>query len=160
MLHSKCWEPLLRLYLLLDAGKEVHCRSPNRQQRCQRDWAAERLAGGVLCCAPLFSGAWSPVRHSANQFAVHSLACCSYTATKFSVCRPPCGATTALDMVWRRLPSFLPNISLKPLPLSEAQQKAFQATGFLKEIAFKTAPSTSKVGARESRGRGGGHVDA
>lgn len=48
-------------------------------------------------------------------------------------------------MVWRRLPSYLPNIGLKLIPLSEAQQKVFETTGFLKEIVFKTAPSVSKV---------------
>lgn len=47
--------------------------------------------------------------------------------------------------MWRRLPAYLPNIQLKLLPLSEAQQQVFEKTGFLKEIAFKTAPSVSKV---------------
>lgn len=46
---------------------------------------------------------------------------------------------------WRRLPAYLPNIVLKPLPLSEAQYAAFEQTGTLKELAFKTAPSVSKV---------------
>ena len=48
-------------------------------------------------------------------------------------------------MVWHRLPSFLPNFTLKLLPLSEAQQKAFEATGFVRNVAFRTAPSASKV---------------
>jgi hypothetical protein len=48
-------------------------------------------------------------------------------------------------MVWHRLPSFLPNFTLKLLPLSEAQQKAFQATGFVRNVAFRTSPSASKV---------------
>lgn len=48
-------------------------------------------------------------------------------------------------MVWKRLPAYLPNIGLKLLPLSEAQQVAFEQTGFLRELVFKTAPSVSKV---------------
>lgn len=48
-------------------------------------------------------------------------------------------------MVWKRLPAYLPNLRLKLFPLSEAQQKTYEATGFLKELVFKTAPSTSKV---------------
>jgi hypothetical protein len=48
-------------------------------------------------------------------------------------------------MVWRRLPSFLPNLSLKLLPLSEAQHTAFEQTGRLKELAFKTVPSVNKA---------------
>lgn len=58
-------------------------------------------------------------------------------------------------MVWRRLPSYLPNIGLKLIPLSEAQQKVFETTGFLKEIVFKTAPSVSKVSRRGGRRDGG-----
>lgn len=42
---------------------------------------------------------------------------------------------------------YLPNLVLKPLPLSEAQQQAYEKTGFLRELVFKTAPSVSKVGA-------------
>ena len=52
---------------------------------------------------------------------------------------------------WRRLPAFLPNISLKLLPLSEAEQAAYQQTGRVRELVFKTAPSVSKV--RACRGR-------
>ncbi|PRW45230.1 50S ribosomal L23 isoform B [Chlorella sorokiniana] len=46
---------------------------------------------------------------------------------------------------WRRLPAFLPNISLKLLPLSEAEQAAYQQTGRVRELVFKTAPSVSKL---------------
>ncbi|KAL4857731.1 50S ribosomal protein L23 [Chlorella vulgaris] len=48
-------------------------------------------------------------------------------------------------MAWRRLPAYLPNLSLKPLPLTEAQQQVYEKTGFLKELVFKTAPSVGKV---------------
>lgn len=48
-------------------------------------------------------------------------------------------------MSWRRLPSFLPNLSLKLQPLTEAQQQAYEKTGHLKELVFKVAPSVNKV---------------
>lgn len=48
-------------------------------------------------------------------------------------------------MVWRRLPAYLPNIGLKLLPLTEAQQQVFEKTGFLRELVFKTAPAVNKV---------------
>lgn len=54
---------------------------------------------------------------------------------------------------WRRLPAFLPNISLKLLPLSEAEQAAYQQTGRVRELVFKTAPSVSKVRACSCRRR-------
>ncbi len=47
--------------------------------------------------------------------------------------------------MWRRLPTFLPNIPIKLLPFSEAQQAEYQASGFLRTVAFKTPPSLSKV---------------
>jgi len=46
--------------------------------------------------------------------------------------------------VWRRVPSFLPNLPLKLLPLSEAQQTVFQSTGFVKELVFRTVPQATK----------------
>jgi hypothetical protein len=48
-------------------------------------------------------------------------------------------------MVVSRLPAFLPNLRLHLLPLSEAQRAAYEATGFIKDLAFRTAPSVSKV---------------
>ena len=48
-------------------------------------------------------------------------------------------------MVWRRLPTFLPNIPIRLLPFSESQQAEYQASGFLRTVAFKTPPSLSKV---------------
>ncbi|KAL4448468.1 hypothetical protein ABPG75_005687 [Micractinium tetrahymenae] len=48
-------------------------------------------------------------------------------------------------MSWRRLPAYLPNLVLKPLPLTEVQQQAYEKSGFLRELVFKTAPSVSKV---------------
>lgn len=48
-------------------------------------------------------------------------------------------------MVWRRLPSFLPNFPIRLLPFTEAQQKEFEASGHLRTVAFRTIPSLSKV---------------
>lgn len=48
-------------------------------------------------------------------------------------------------MSFRRLPSYLPNIYLRLLPLSEAEQKVFEKTGFLRKLTFRTTPSTNKV---------------
>jgi hypothetical protein len=48
-------------------------------------------------------------------------------------------------MSWRRLPSYLANIPLRLLPFTEKQQKAYEATGFVKHIAFKTSPRVGKV---------------
>lgn len=53
--------------------------------------------------------------------------------------------TFVAHAMWRRLPAYLPNISLKLQPLSEAQQAVFEKTGFLRELVFKTPPSVSKV---------------
>jgi len=49
-------------------------------------------------------------------------------------------------MVFRRLPTYLPNFPLTLLPLTEAKQKLYEQTGFLKELAFKTLPRVNKVG--------------
>ena len=48
-------------------------------------------------------------------------------------------------MVWRRLPSYFPNLALKLVPLTEAQQAAFDKTGFLRVLTFRTAPSVNKA---------------
>lgn len=48
-------------------------------------------------------------------------------------------------MSWRRLPACLPNLPLRLVPLSDAQQKAYEATGFVKQLVFKTVPSVGKV---------------
>ncbi|KDD75429.1 hypothetical protein H632_c689p1, partial [Helicosporidium sp. ATCC 50920] len=48
-------------------------------------------------------------------------------------------------MVWWRLPIALPNFTLKLLPLSEAQQRIYKETGFLRELAFKAPPNVSKL---------------
>lgn len=50
-------------------------------------------------------------------------------------------------MTWRRLPTYFPNFPLKLIPLSEAQQQAYEKTGFLRTLVFRTIPSASKVGA-------------
>lgn len=46
--------------------------------------------------------------------------------------------------VWRRVPSFLPSLPLKLLPLSEAQQSVFATTGFVKDLVFRTVPQATK----------------
>lgn len=48
-------------------------------------------------------------------------------------------------MVWRRLPTFLPNLPIRLLPFSEAQQKEFEATGYLRTVTFRTIPSLGKL---------------
>jgi len=48
-------------------------------------------------------------------------------------------------MSWRRVPAFLPSLTLKLLPLSEAQRAAFETTGFVKELVFRTVPQATKV---------------
>lgn len=45
---------------------------------------------------------------------------------------------------WKRVPAFLPNLTLKLLPLSEAQRSAYEATGFVKDLVFKTTPQATK----------------
>ena len=48
-------------------------------------------------------------------------------------------------MGWRRLPTYFVNFPLRLLPLSEKQQKIYEATGHLSEVAFKTTPKAGKV---------------
>ncbi|GAB4817440.1 hypothetical protein N2152v2_004486 [Parachlorella kessleri] len=48
-------------------------------------------------------------------------------------------------MVFRRLPTYFPNFPLKLIPLTEAQQKVYEKTGFLRELAFRTIPSVNKA---------------
>jgi ribosomal protein L23 len=50
----------------------------------------------------------------------------------------------ASSSVWRRVPAFLPNLTLKLVPLSEAQQAVYAKTGFVKELVFKTVPQATK----------------
>ena len=49
-------------------------------------------------------------------------------------------------MSWKRLPSYLANLPLRLMPFTEQQQKAFEATGHVQEIALKTSPRVGKVG--------------
>jgi len=49
-------------------------------------------------------------------------------------------------MSWKRLPTYFLNFPLKLLPLSEKQQKTYETTGRLTELAFRTVPSAGKVG--------------
>ena len=59
---------------------------------------------------------------------------------------PPTGCSTSTSsMTWRRLPSFLPNLSLKLLPLNQAARDTFAKTGFLSQLAFRVPPSTNKA---------------
>lgn len=48
-------------------------------------------------------------------------------------------------MVWRRLPTFFPNISLKMLPLTAEQLEQVKTSGWLREVVFRTTPNVNKV---------------
>lgn len=48
-------------------------------------------------------------------------------------------------MGWRRLPTYLVNFPLRLMPFTSQQKKAFEATGHVSEVAFKTIPSVGKV---------------
>lgn len=48
-------------------------------------------------------------------------------------------------MVWHRLPTYLPSFPLRLVPLSQAQRAAYDATGFVKDLVFKTVPRVGKV---------------
>lgn len=48
-------------------------------------------------------------------------------------------------MVWRRLPTLFPNIRLHMLPLPKEKLEQIRATGWTREVAFRTDPKTSKV---------------
>ncbi|KAL0033947.1 hypothetical protein WJX77_012260 [Trebouxia sp. C0004] len=52
-------------------------------------------------------------------------------------------------MSWKRLPTFFANIPLKLMPLTEGQQKAYETSGTLKQVAFQTIPSVSKIELRK-----------
>lgn len=51
---------------------------------------------------------------------------------------------TALAKYWRRVPTFLPNLTLQLAPLSESQKALYEKTGFVKELVFKTVPQATK----------------
>lgn len=53
------------------------------------------------------------------------------------------GATT-LAKYWRRVPTFLPNLPLHLVPLTDAQRAVYEKTGFVKELVFKTVPQATK----------------
>ena len=57
-------------------------------------------------------------------------------------------------MSWRRLPACLPNLPIRLVPLTESAQKAYEATGFVKQLVFKTVPSVGKVSLEEERDGG------
>mmetsp|Transcript_10608 Transcript_10608/g.31927 ORF Transcript_10608/g.31927 Transcript_10608/m.31927 type:complete len:103 (-) Transcript_10608:1837-2145(-) len=48
-------------------------------------------------------------------------------------------------MVWHRLPTFLPNVPMRLIPFNKAQKEAYEATGFVRTVAFRTLPSLGKL---------------
>ncbi|CAK0780879.1 hypothetical protein CVIRNUC_005207 [Coccomyxa viridis] len=48
-------------------------------------------------------------------------------------------------MSWKRLPTYLANLRLRLMPFNEAQQKAYEETGHVQQIAFKTTPRAGKI---------------
>ena len=48
-------------------------------------------------------------------------------------------------MSWKRLPTYLANLPLRLMPFTESQQKTFEATGHVSNVAFKTTPRVGKV---------------
>ena len=46
---------------------------------------------------------------------------------------------------FRRFPSLLANLPLRLLPFSSKQQAAYDQTGFVQDVAFKTVPRAGKV---------------
>lgn len=48
-------------------------------------------------------------------------------------------------MVWRRLPTYFPNITLHMMKLSPENLQTLQQTGYLREVAFRTTPNVTKV---------------
>ncbi len=54
-------------------------------------------------------------------------------------------------MVWHRLPTYLPSFPLRLVPLSQAQRAAYDATGFVKDLVFKTVPRVGKVRDRRKK---------
>lgn len=52
-------------------------------------------------------------------------------------------------MSWKRLPTYFLSFPLRLLPLSEKQQKVYETTGHLTELAFKTVPSAGKFEIRQ-----------
>lgn len=49
------------------------------------------------------------------------------------------------SMSWRRLPTYLANLRLRLMPFNEQQRKAYEETGHVQQIAFKTTPRVGKV---------------
>ncbi|KAK9828682.1 hypothetical protein WJX72_001510 [[Myrmecia] bisecta] len=45
----------------------------------------------------------------------------------------------------RRLPTYFANLPLKLQPLKEAEQKAYESTGFISRLVFRTIPSANKL---------------
>lgn len=48
-------------------------------------------------------------------------------------------------MSWKRLPTYLANLRLRLMPFNEQQLKAYEETGHVQHIAFKTTPRVGKV---------------
>jgi hypothetical protein len=47
--------------------------------------------------------------------------------------------------MWRRLPTYFPNLRLQMLPLTAEQKALLGDTGWLREVAFRCEPKTTKV---------------
>ena len=50
-----------------------------------------------------------------------------------------------MSRYFKRLPTFLANLPLRLMPFTEQQQAAYDKTGFVRDIAFKTTPRVGKV---------------
>ena len=61
------------------------------------------------------------------------------------ICQVDWPLDTNDQMSWKRLPTYFLNFPLKLLPLSEGQQKLYEQTGHLTELAFRTVPKAGKV---------------
>ena len=48
-------------------------------------------------------------------------------------------------MSWKRLPTYLANLRLRLMPFNEQQRKAYEETGHVQQIGFKTTPRVGKV---------------
>lgn len=49
------------------------------------------------------------------------------------------------DAPFKRLPICFPNVHLEVMKLTREEMEQVQRTGWLREVAFRTTPSTTKV---------------
>lgn len=52
-------------------------------------------------------------------------------------------------MVWKRLPTYLVNMTMRMMPLTREQLKQVNETGWLREVVFRTTPNVNKVEVKE-----------